>query len=410
MRLYRCIVALFFLSFTLPEICKAQSEAFKMSSLSTNGSDLVIHIEVLGRRDSLAIPTNAIFHVLRGSASDINLEAEKDAAVEPKFVRFDYSSEATGDNYSVHAELGKLAVFNNKKTNSIVALPADLVAFTGLSYKNILDPIDRNSSIIGYNSGALVLDFQHSYPIILGIILLLIVLGISAAALILRLKKNHQRTIESRRILFKAREDERHEIASDLHDGPIQALQLLQCSSGMSEGQTKELATRAANQLREVCSELRPPILQHFGFVKAAQSYISDFNILFPHLLLHTVWEENERSLSYDEQLLFYKVLIESLANISKHAEANNIWIRLKQGPRSAQLEIKDDGTGFILPTNMGVLERKGHLGLSFLFQRAESLGCRLQIISKKDKGTSVQLKMISNKTPLWTWKLSKSA
>lgn len=392
------LVLLPFFCSTLESYSQTHTESVIVSKMNRSATDLVLHFSLNGRNDSLSVPWEAIVHMVQSKPRSEVTEPDNHSPEIPRFIRFQHTSASNGELYSVRAELGKMAVFKNESTNVEVMLPTDLVAITGSSYRAILYPEKRNAALIGVDSGTFVFDVQHSIPIIVGISVILLGLAALALGIIFRFRRRHQRTIESRRILFKVREEERSEIASDLHDGPIQALQLIQNMSSGNQERTRELALMAAEQIRTLCAELKPPILHHFGFVKAAQSYVSDLKPLLPGVEFHLKIDQENVKLTPDEDLLFYKVLIESLANISKHANAKNIWITASGGLDSQVLEIRDDGIGFQLPSNFGMLEQKGHFGLSFLFQRVESMGGSLNLYSKKSQGTRVVLKVEKKK------------
>lgn len=81
-----------------------------------------------------------------------------------------------------------------------------------------------------------------------------------------------------------------------------------------------------------------------------------------------------------------YLIFKESLNNILKYAQCNNVWIDLFEQDHVITLLIKDDGIGF----NMA--ETKGN-GLINMKKRAEEINGILTIDSSPGKGTSVQLK-----------------
>jgi signal transduction histidine kinase len=95
-----------------------------------------------------------------------------------------------------------------------------------------------------------------------------------------------------------------------------------------------------------------------------------------------------------DIRLTFYRITQESLNNIFKHAEAENIEIILQITPniadgscQKAVLLIKDDGCGF-----REMPESAIHLGFNIMKERAQSVGAILEITSKVNIGTNIQL------------------
>ena len=60
--------------------------------------------------------------------------------------------------------------------------------------------------------------------------------------------------------------------------------------------------------------------------------------------------------------------------------------------PEALELDIKDDGRGFVVPAGPAELSSQGHFGILGLHERAEWIGARLVINSNSDQGTSVKV------------------
>jgi signal transduction histidine kinase len=82
----------------------------------------------------------------------------------------------------------------------------------------------------------------------------------------------------------------------------------------------------------------------------------------------------------------------EAVANALKHANARNIVVELRYEPRRFCLNVIDDGRGFT-PGDPAFIAR-GHFGLLDMHERAESIGCRLQIKSEIGRGTSLHVEI----------------
>ncbi|HSF83713.1 MAG TPA: sensor histidine kinase [Anaerolineales bacterium] len=81
-------------------------------------------------------------------------------------------------------------------------------------------------------------------------------------------------------------------------------------------------------------------------------------------------------------------VLNEALANVTRHAQAGQIWVRLEAVKDHLELEIRDDGQGFDPETVTGV----GHYGLLGMRERARLLDGTLKIESGHGQGTCIRL------------------
>ena len=80
-------------------------------------------------------------------------------------------------------------------------------------------------------------------------------------------------------------------------------------------------------------------------------------------------------------------VLNEALANVTRHAQANQVQVRLEAKNNHLELEICDDGRGFDPEIVTGV----GHYGLLGIRERARLVGGSLEIDSRTGQGTCIR-------------------
>jgi two-component system NarL family sensor kinase len=78
-----------------------------------------------------------------------------------------------------------------------------------------------------------------------------------------------------------------------------------------------------------------------------------------------------------------FRIAQEGLANVSKHAHARTVELRLNRGGQNVTLSVKDDGVG-------GAADRPGGHGLTGMRERARLLGGRLQVRSRRGQGTAI--------------------
>ncbi len=214
----------------------------------------------------------------------------------------------------------------------------------------------------------------------------------------------NQAHIEVQHRLIEQREQERQQIARDLHDGPVQALigatfamQSLRIADLTPEVSQKLEALRVTLQeqigeLRAYAGELRPPMLARFGLVKAIQALLETFAEKHPEIQFH-LDEHSEGPLLPEEiRLALFRITQETMNNIVKHAQASQVTIRFWKTPDQVILEILDNGIGFTIPQDWLELARQRHLGLVGMRERAEALGGKLQISSRPGQGTQVRV------------------
>ena len=83
------------------------------------------------------------------------------------------------------------------------------------------------------------------------------------------------------------------------------------------------------------------------------------------------------------------RILSESLTNISRHAQASEVWIRAKRDNEDElTLEICDNGVGFDAAAMMTLA---GHYGLLGLRERVRLINGRLEITSASGQGTTLR-------------------
>jgi signal transduction histidine kinase len=90
-----------------------------------------------------------------------------------------------------------------------------------------------------------------------------------------------------------------------------------------------------------------------------------------------------------------YRIAGEALRNAFRHARARRITVELRYDKRQFRLRVRDDGKGLDEQTLRGL--PAGHFGLPGMRERAEDVGGRLEVRSKVDSGTEVELSIPGN-------------
>ena len=197
-------------------------------------------------------------------------------------------------------------------------------------------------------------------------------------------------------------EGERARIAANLHDGPIQRLAALglildrcEIRLGRDDAESaRELITRARrglsdeiHNLREMMSELRPPILDEGGLDAALRDQVSGWSATTG---IDGSFETAPHApLSPDSETVVYRVVQEALANVAKHARASLTTVSLTQSGAGVRVVIWDNGKGFH-PREQHDLLRRGHFGLVVMRERVELASGRFEVKSAPLTGTQV--------------------
>jgi PAS domain S-box-containing protein len=238
------------------------------------------------------------------------------------------------------------------------------------------------------------------------------VTGISAVAMeITDLAKMRQQQIddqariEIQQRIIEQREQERLQIARDLHDGPLQVftgiLIYLQDLVDRTKSDPelskivqdlKQDIQTGIGELRHYATELRPPTLASFGFEKAIWAHLQEFKRRHPDIQVQFEAKQVGDILSEAPRMALYRIYQELMNNIIKHARATEIDIQFEKTLEVAELIVRDNGVGFSVPSDWLELARHKHLGLVGLQERVEAVGGRVEIRSKPGKGTTVRV------------------
>jgi signal transduction histidine kinase len=103
------------------------------------------------------------------------------------------------------------------------------------------------------------------------------------------------------------------------------------------------------------------------------------------------LWELNNycaEELPPDMRVVLYRIALEAITNVRKHASASHLEIILNDEDDGVRLHVRDDGGGFDPAMFDGF--RPHHLGTTAMRQRAEAVGGHMAIDSIVGRGTDV--------------------
>lgn len=155
------------------------------------------------------------------------------------------------------------------------------------------------------------------------------------------------------------REEERSYIAHELHDELGQQLTVLKMDLFWLKGQCEEsqrwLTTkidkmieandRIIQTIRNISTELRPVVLDHFG-IKAAIDWQAKKFEAQTGIKCEVVLPRNKLQLGLQASITIFRICQEALTNVYRHAKARNVKISLQDEKKDLILTIQDDGKG----------------------------------------------------------------
>ncbi len=163
----------------------------------------------------------------------------------------------------------------------------------------------------------------------------------SLATTLDRVKEENHALLEK---LVKVQDDERHEIARDLHDEAGPCLFSIRASAStlseaLSESRLEEAVARkavldiqAAGQalqevIRRMLDQLRPPGLEELGLEEALGGLVANWKAVHPDLTLTLETPHDLAQLDAAVALTAYRTIKKSLTNIYRHSSAN--WAKV---------------------------------------------------------------------------------
>ncbi len=209
--------------------------------------------------------------------------------------------------------------------------------------------------------------------------------------------------IENAQLYSQAQElaavEARSRIAHDLHDAVSQTLWSASLiadglpavwendpNEGRQNLETLRQMTRAAlAEMRALLLELRPAALAEVAFSELLRQLIQAF--MGRTRIPVSLTAADRRMLPPDVQTTLYRMAQEALNNIARHAAASQVEVDFRTEAGMVELRVHDNGIGFdrdSIPP--------GHLGISIMHERAESIGASLTIESQVGHGTTVTI------------------
>jgi signal transduction histidine kinase len=234
-----------------------------------------------------------------------------------------------------------------------------------------------------------------------------------AAALQMRIEREEQVMAsleQSREQLRKlaahqqeVREQERIHIAREIHDQFGQSLTILkmdlswlkkQLSDQVSQvdekmGAMSQVIDEALKNLHAVTAELRPVILDDFGLAAAVEWQVEEFR---SRSEIRCRMENSgfEPDLPRDQATALFRIFQETLTNIMRHAQADEVVVRLEARDGDLILEVQDNGRGI----TEAQIEDPQSFGLQGIRERLYPWNGRVSFEGRPGQGTRVTVRV----------------
>ncbi|WP_051189473.1 PAS domain-containing sensor histidine kinase [Daejeonella oryzae] len=199
--------------------------------------------------------------------------------------------------------------------------------------------------------------------------------------------------------LLKIREEERSRISREIHDELGQLLTGMKMDVSWINKRLKsedsaiqnkivsllDLIDMTISSVRRISSDLRPGILDDFGLSEALEWQAIEFQKrsgINCHLDLRVDLPLIDKNLS----ITLFRIFQESLTNITKHSQAQNVWLQIKTIDNFINFRIEDDGIGMDIST----IKTKYTLGLIGMQERINMVNGEFSVTSSPGNGTVI--------------------
>jgi signal transduction histidine kinase len=210
------------------------------------------------------------------------------------------------------------------------------------------------------------------------------------------LQKSLERLHQLSKHIEQARENERLNIARELHDDLGQALTAVKIDLEIIKQITsdekakekledaKKLVGETIRTVQRITSQLRPEIIDDLGLEAAIDWYAKEFSKRYGIEVFLDI--ENDIFISNDDALPLFRIMQESLTNIARHSGASHIEILLHRHDNKIRFEVSDNGVGI----TQEQINSKKSFGIMSMKERAEFLGGTFEIINGDKFGSKI--------------------
>ncbi len=213
------------------------------------------------------------------------------------------------------------------------------------------------------------------------------------------LKQSREQLVSLTKHLETAREEERKQIAIEIHDELGHALTTLKLELNilMKKRFLREdvLKKRIAEMskfiegtiktLQRISTQLRPSILDHFGIVAAIEWQAKEFQKQ-TSIRIRLALPQADIEIEEQKSVAMFRIFQEILTNVARHAQASRVDVTLEHLGSELQLTVADNGVGI----KMDKVSDPKSFGLIGMQERAKYIGGKLKINSILGIGTTI--------------------
>ncbi len=209
-----------------------------------------------------------------------------------------------------------------------------------------------------------------------------------------------KRQVELFRVIAKAEENQKARIARNLHD---QILPILLLRTGNINNQLIKLKkegvdvtqiqkeinslTNLSEEIREISHDLIPKLFHSWGLLKSIESYVNSLNKAGGAIAEFSTssYSSADPPFSVEDQLIIYRICLEILNNLYKHANYKYLSVSLEKVNNELEFVFAHDGKGISNDEIKHITMSDSGMGLKSIQSRALLLNAKIDYFVDKD-------------------------
>ena len=213
------------------------------------------------------------------------------------------------------------------------------------------------------------------------------------------IKDSQQRLRNLSSHLQSSREEERANIAREIHDELGQVLTALKLDMYWLEKRLHDdqevlkekvrsmskHAETTIHTVQRISSELRPALLDDLGLIAAIEWQSKEFHRR-TDIECSVSFNSGRIKVPEHASIAFFRIYQETLTNVARHSQATNVHVSMYNKDDNVILQIRDNGIGI----EKSHISNPRSFGLMGIRERALALGGDVEIIGKKQIGTTL--------------------
>ncbi|QIQ32403.1 histidine kinase [Parageobacillus toebii NBRC 107807] len=202
-------------------------------------------------------------------------------------------------------------------------------------------------------------------------------------------------------LLINEQEEEKKKLSVFLHDEVLQnlillfnKLELLSKNKKMDNGVIEDIKESLRNsifEIREMCHELYPVIVEDLGLEKSLYSLKRKCQTNH-NVIIEIDYNTNLRVIPASLSIQVFRMIKELVCNAIKHSSSKKVFVSVVETNNFLNIKVKDHGIGFKVPNRLSELSQNNHLGLITIQKRVNQLKGTLDIQSEPGAGTCVSI------------------